>query len=357
MIHLNHASQAVLPEGSRKAAEAVYRHYAAAGSLPIDRWKQIAETARSRAAMVAKVMPADVAFIASTTHGVHCAMHLVPFAPGDRVVVAGAFPTIVAPWMYGALSHVTPVFIPWTEPQAVVDGIQSACADGPVRAVFVDWVHYASGRVLPLERLRDLLPRDAYVVVDVMQGLGVLPSPAPHVDIMVAGGAKWLLGPEGTGILYLRPDRTWKMGLVGWLSAEYDDFTQCMPPRPPSSGARRLESGTRNTPGIAALSESLNMILTTHDPWGKVKPLVRRLIEGARELGLATSVREPESGIVGVECPHPDRVAALLLERGVRVSARERWVRISPHIVNTMDEIEAALAAMKDATRRLATAP
>jgi len=348
MIHMNYASQAVLPDVSLRAAHAVYTQYAAAGSLPIDRWKEITGTARRRAARLAAVEPVDIAFVASTTHGLQCAMQLVPFQPGDRVVVSGAFPTIVAPWMHGAIAGVTPVFVEWTEPDAVLQGISTACDQGPVRAAFVDWVNYATGRVLPLGRVKALLAPDAYLVVDVMQGLGLLPSPARDTDIMVAGGGKWLMGPEGTGILYLRPDRQWNRGPVGWLSAEYDDFTHCMPPRPPAPGARRLEAGTRNSPGIAALSESINLILEAGDTWGTVRPMVQALIDGARRLGLATSVAAPESGIVGIEVDDSPAIASGLLKRGIRVSARDRWIRISPHLVNTMGEVETVLTALAE---------
>lgn len=346
MIHMNYASQAILPEVSARAAAEVYSRYVAAGSLPIDVWRTIAETARDRVARLAGVPSADIAFVASTTHGVQCAMQLVPLQPGHQVVVAGAFPTILAPWMYGAISGVTPVFVPWTQPEAVLEGIAAACSRGPVAAAFVDWVHYATGRVLPLEEVRAVIGPDGYLVADVMQGLGLLPSPAAHVDIMVAGGAKWLMGPEGTGILYANPGRHWNSGPVGWLSSEYDDFTQCMPPRPPAPGARRLESGTRNTPGIAALSESVNLILEVEDPWRTVRPMAQALIEGGRRLGLAPSVQQPESGIVGIACTDPAGVAARLLQRGIRVSARERVLRISPHFVNSMEEVQEVLAIL-----------
>ncbi|MBN1424257.1 aminotransferase class V-fold PLP-dependent enzyme, partial [Candidatus Fermentibacteria bacterium] len=346
MIHMNYASQALLPEVSARAAATVYAQYAAAGSLPFDVWRGIADTARRRAADLAKVPPSDIAFVASTTHGLHCAMHLVPWEPGDRVVVSGAFPTILAPWMYGELPGVRPEFLPWTDPDAVLAGIAAAAARGPVRAVFVDWVHYITGRALPLEKVRLLIGPDGYLVADVMQGLGLLPSPARHVDIMVAGGTKWLMGPEGTGILYLNPARRWNSGPVGWLSAEYEGFTHCMPPRPPDPGARRLEAGTRNTPGIAALSQSINLILEAGDPWRVVQPMVQALISGGRELGLQPSADRPESGIVGLAFPDPVSVAAVLLDRGVRVSARDTWLRISPHFVNTMDEVQALLSIL-----------
>lgn len=349
MVHMNHAGQGILPQESLRAAMAVLSHYATEGSLPLSTWRDIAQTARQRAAALLGVGPATIAFISSTTHGIHCAMELVPFRPGDHVVVAGAFPALVAPWRFSPVRGVRATFVEWTRPEEVLERLTAWCRRRPVRAVFVDWVHFATGQVLPLPLVRESVGPDVYLVVDAMQGLGLLPSPAPWVDLMVAGGTKWLLGPEGTGILYLNPAREWRPGPVGWLSAEYEGFSRCMPPLPPAPGARRLESGTRNTPGIAALSESLAYILSFGDPWARVRPLVERLLEGARAMGLTCSVQEPESGIVGVEVPDPDGMVSALAERGVRVSAREGWLRISPHVVNTMDHVEATLAALAEA--------
>ena len=346
VIYLNYASQALLPEVSLRAATQVLQRYAQEGSLPMDYWKELVARARETLARLLGVPPETVAFISNTTHGIHLAMSLVPFEERDRVIVVGAFPALVAPWMYWGVRGVEPTFVRWVAPSQVMRDVRRELERRGARAVFVDWVHYATGRALSLgELLRLVRSHDAYLVVDGIQGLGLLPF-GGEADIMVAGGTKWLLGPEGTGVIYVNPERTWEMGPVGWMSAEWESFSRVMPPRAPEAGARRLEAGSRNLPGIAALGESAGLLLSHGERWAKVKGLVERIIEGAHRLGIPTSLREPESGIVGLGVPEPEELARRLAQRGIRVSAREGWLRVSPHCVNTREEVEEFLAVL-----------
>jgi cysteine desulfurase/selenocysteine lyase len=340
MIHLNHASQAILPAVSAEAAKAIYDRYATEGSLPIPFWESILDKARARAAKLLGVDASTVVFIPNTTGGVHLAMQLIPFRDGDRVLVVGAFPALLAPWKFSGVNGVEAVFVEWDDQSTVIAQIQANLSRSDFQAVFVDWVHFATGKALDLHRLGKLVHgHNALLIVDAIQGLGVLPSPALSVDMLFAGSAKWLLGPEGIGLCYLNPNQTWNSGPVGWLSADYEGFTSVMPPRPPRSDARRIEAGTRNLAGIAAFSKSLEILLNAGDIWPRVFTLVELLIQGAHARGLLTSVQKPESGIVGIEGPHPESVTTALGERGIRVSARERWIRVSPHFFNTPAEI------------------
>jgi cysteine desulfurase/selenocysteine lyase len=349
MIHLNHASQAVLPRASAEAAKTIFDHYAAEGSLPISFWQELITEGRDRAAKLLGVKRDSVAFVSNTTAGVHLAMQLVPFQRGDRAVVVGAFPALLSPWKFGGVDGVEPVFLDWKEPGAIIKRIETELKRGGIKAVFVDWVHFATGKVLDLQHLGWMThEREAILVVDGIQGLGVLPSPAGSVDLLFAGAAKWLLGPEGVGLCYIDPAKRWNPGPVGWLSANYDGFTSVMPPRPPVEDARRFEAGTRNLPGIAAFSKSLEMLLHAGNVWPYVSGLIDLLIRGAHSRGLATSLQEPESGIVGIEVEQPEFVVLALHERGVRVSARERWIRVSPHFLNTAEEIAIFFAALDE---------
>ena len=349
MIHLNHASQAILPSVSAEAAKTIYDRYAAEGSLPIPFWESLLDEARDRAAKLLGVDSSTVVFIPNTTAGVHIAMQLIPFQDGDRVLVVGAFPALVAPWKFSGVSGVEVVFIEWSNPSTITRHLEESLSRSNFRAVFADWVHFATGRALDLRHLGTLVHgHNALFIVDGIQGLGVLPSPASSTDMFFAGSAKWLLGPEGIGVCYLNPNREWNPGPVGWLSADYEGFTSVMPPRPPRSDARRLESGTRNLAGIAAFSKSLEILLTTGDIWSRVLPLVELLIRGAHIRGLRTSLQQPESGIVGIEVPNPESVTMRLGKRGIRVSARERWIRVSPHFFNMTLEIETFFTALDE---------
>ena len=350
-LFLNHAGQARLPSASAEAAKSVLDIYVEKGSLSITEWNTIIETARRRAATLLGASQDTIAFISNTTTGIHLAMELIPFHHGDRVLVAGAFPASIYPWKFGCPAGIVPEFIPWETATSVMECIDTALQTGSVRAVIADWVHYATGRALPVTELYNLCAcHDTYLVLDAIQGLGVLPSPVGSADMVCAGGAKWLMGTEGTGLIYVNPEKPWNHGPVGWLSRRYESYDSLFPLRPPLTNAGRFEAGTLNVPGIAALSSSLKLLLDHDNRFAFISSLAEKIINEAKIRDLETSVEIPESGIVGVKVANPERVYSAITDLGIAISLREGWLRISPHIVNTTDDISSFWTAFDSIT-------
>src|SRR5580693_4622587 len=106
--------------------------------------------------------------------------------------------------------------------------------------------------------------RGALLFLDAIQGLGVFPldvSRSP-IDFLAADGHKWLLGPEGAGIFYIRRElleRLHPVG-IGWNSVVgANDFSRIDFTLKPHAG--RYESGTMNVAGIHSLGASLELFL------------------------------------------------------------------------------------------------
>ncbi|MEX2673055.1 MAG: aminotransferase class V-fold PLP-dependent enzyme [Phycisphaeraceae bacterium] len=100
---------------------------------------------------------------------------------------------------------------------------------------------------------------DLLFLVDAAQTLGHLPLDvqADHIDLLAAPGHKGLLGPLGTGLLYIRPEiekslRTLREGGTGSVS-ESDTQPEFMPDR--------FEPGSHNTTGLVGLSQGVAYIL------------------------------------------------------------------------------------------------
>ena len=101
--------------------------------------------------------------------------------------------------------------------------------------------------------------------VDAIQGLGVFPLDVQRtpIDFLAADGHKWLLGPEGAGILYIRRewvDRLHPIG-VGWNSVVgtlglHARSTSRLKPH-----AGRWEGGTLNVPASPRSGASLELLL------------------------------------------------------------------------------------------------
>lgn len=115
-----------------------------------------------------------------------------------------------------------------------------------------------TGTLMPIEAVGEIAKaRGILFLVDAAQTAGLYPIDVQkmHIDLLAAPGHKSLLGPQGTGILYIRENlwlKTIKEGGTG--SKSHDPFQ-------PEILPDRYESGTPNTPGIVGLKEGIAYIL------------------------------------------------------------------------------------------------
>lgn len=128
------------------------------------------------------------------------------------------------------------------------------------RLLIINHASNVIGTVLPLEEMVSIAHRHgALVLVDAAQSAGAveIDLSAISVDMLAFAGHKGLLGPPGTGGLYVRPGldlKPWREGGTGSHS-EIDLHPVSMP--------ERLEAGTLNSPGLAGLYEGIKFIAET----------------------------------------------------------------------------------------------
>lgn len=312
--------------------------------------KRVAETRRTGAELLG-AREEEVALIRNTTEGINLVAEGFPWREGDNVVVpAGEFPSNLYPWLNLRERGVETRIVPTENERLDLDRLAEAC-DERTRIVAVSWVGYATGwRNDPAELARIAHDHDACLFLDAIQGLGVFPLDVSQVpvDFLAADGHKWLLGPEGAGLFYLRQehlDLLRPIG-VGWNSVVHaGDFTN--PELKLKHRADRYEGGTHNMPGFVAMGASLELLLE----YG-VETVSRRLLEVTDELcdrldacgAEIVSSREPDrkSGIVSCEIPgaDPNEVKQRCRDRHVLVNARAGRLRISPHVYTDRHDVE-----------------
>src|SRR5262249_6473215 len=153
--------------------------------------------------------------------------------------------------------------------------------------------------------------KNVYFFVDAIQSLGMFPLDVQRtpVDFLAADGHKWLLGPEGAGIFYIRRELVDLLHPVGvwWNTVVCSrDFSRLDFRLKPHAG--RWESGTLNVAGITALGASLGLLLEIGIPaiTERVVELTDYVCDRAVKAGLAVfSSRRPgdKSGIVSLVAP------------------------------------------------------
>ena len=349
--YFDHAAVAPLPAPTRDALARYAAEAALEGNTAWLRWSRRVEEVRAAAARLLRAAIEEIALVRNTTEGISIVAEGFPWQPGDNVVVpANEFPTNVYPWLNLASRGVEARLVPVDGAGFDVESLLAA-ADERTRLIAVSWVGYASGWRTDVARLVELAHRkNILVLLDAIQGLGALPfdvSQTP-VDFLAADGHKWLLGPEGAGILFVRSellDRLRPIG-VGWHSVVHaSDYTRLELDLKPT--AARYEGGSANMPGFLALGASLDLLLELG-----LENIERRILEitdlaceklaarGARVFSCRTAERS--SGIVAFELEGVDPQVARqrCLSRGVVLGCRAGRLRISPHAYVNEEDVE-----------------
>lgn len=366
--YLDHAGIAAPPT---VVAHAVARDASAAtmlGSVGERRRDERLEQVRAACAGLLGTPADHVTFTKSTADGLRLLAFGLPWAPGDRVVLADCeYPATIQPWL--ALStrgvivdQVASVGDTWELPLEAYEAALVAGA-GRVKAVVVSWVQYARGWRTDLAALASLAhAHGAILVADVVQGLGVIPAHLADwgVDAALADGHNWLLGPEGIGLLYLAP--ALREGL--WVPRSAG--TAHVAPRGPHAPAadlpqpaRRFEAGTPNRLGVAGLGAAVELLAGAgvEATWAYVDQWCDGLVEGLQELGATIVSDRSEAGRSAIVTAtfgdtDPAELTERLVTHGVIVSGRGDAVRFAPHGWNDAEDLKATLRAVERAWSR-----
>jgi cysteine desulfurase family protein len=205
-------------------------------------------------------------------------------------------------------------------------------------------------------------------LVDASQTAGVydIDVKAQHIDMLAAPGHKCLLGPQGTGILYVRDGLILNILKEGGTGSQSEDLFQ------PDLIPDKYESGTHNTPGIAGLNEGVKFILEEgidkirHHEEELCQYMLDRLEEvpniciygpkdsKKRAAVISINIKNIDSGEItflldseyniatrsGIHCSPLAHKTLGTLEQGA--------VRFSLGYFNTKEEIDAAISALKE---------
>jgi cysteine desulfurase/selenocysteine lyase len=359
--YLNAASVALMPKMPAHAILDWQRDLATEGTVHFDEEAEanVFDTLRQAAARLLGALPDEIACISGASEALCSLAWALSPGPDRNIVSAGVeFPSVVYPWLRVARLTGCEVRLATDQDNLVDPSELMGLIDDRTSAVCISHVQYSTGQRLDLAALAQVAhSHRAVLVVDASQSAGAVPVNvvAEDVDVLVTAGYKWLCGPFGAAVLFIRRDLHEELepGLVGWRSTEQVyDF---QPGRLEwASGARRFEFGTLAYGCAIGLAKAIEYLLDIGiqqiNSYNLV--LADRLVEGLANLGaqfVSPSVENLNSSIVTVRFPGHDqaRIARHLNEEGVVVSPRIGAVRFSPHLYNTIDDIDRALETLQ----------
>lgn len=349
--YFDHAAVAPLPRRSGQALRRWVDDQERNGVVHWPEWGDRVERARADVARLIGAHVDEIAFINNTTQGIGLIAEGYPWKPGDSAVTAAEeYPSNLYPWMNLADRGVTLRTVPTRADGRIWVDDLAAAIDGSTRVLTISHVEFASGFRNDLDALGELCrSRGIAFFVDAIQGLGPLTIDVRRtpIDFLAADGHKWLLGPEGAGLLYIR--REWIERLrpigVGWKSVEssYNVHNAEYRLKP---NAQRWEGGTFAMAPLQAFAESVGLFLEVGPELASRRILERaeavRAIARSSGWAVHGSTRPGDlAGIVALEKPgvDPDAFVGLCRGRRVALACRRGRVRISPHLYNNEDDL------------------
>jgi selenocysteine lyase/cysteine desulfurase len=353
LVYLNHAAIAPLCRPAWAAMQGLNDDVHRFGSLHYSAWLEAYQGLRTAAARLIGAEPGEIAQVKNTSEGLLTVALGLDWHPGDRIVgFEEEFPANYYPWKRLELQGVQLELLSERDP---LDRIDAACRGA--RLLAISFVQYLSGRRADLEAIGEICHRHGCLfVVDGIQGLGAFPLDVrkARIHALAADGHKWMLGPEGCGILYVQRDLQDAIEPTefGWTNrAQFADYaSRDMTLRP---DAARYECGTLNTVGCFGLRAAIEFLLSVgvERIAADVAALGDRIAAIAESKGyqvLGERTPSTRAGIVSFRKAGVDvrAVVSRLKDAGVIVAPRGNWIRTSPHFYISPDDLERLAAAL-----------
>ena len=359
LLYLNHAAVSPWPKRSADAVARFAQENVLTGARDYPNWLQVEQRLRERLQRLLNAASSDdIALVKNTSEALSFVAFGLEWNAGDQVVISDEeFPSNRIVWEALAPQgvDVIKVSLAGEDPEAA---LLAAC--GPrTRLMAISAVQYASGLKMDLVKLgRGCRELDVLFCVDAIQQLGAAPFDvqAYECDFAMADGHKWMLGPEGLGVFYCRPELRPHLRLqeFGWHMLEHmGDYAR--ESWEPAHSARRFECGSPNILGTMALEASLALLedVGMAQVAQLIEARVVQLIEGIEQIPGARihSPLSPErrAGILCFSVDGKDSLALhkALMAAGVVCIPRGKGVRLSPHFYTSDDTVAQALAVIR----------
>ncbi|BDG60737.1 aminotransferase class V-fold PLP-dependent enzyme [Caldinitratiruptor microaerophilus] len=365
-VYLNNGTTGPLPVPAAEAMQAALARELGQGRVDPMYFPEVFATVRELRAALADLLgatPGEIALTANTTEGMNLALLSLRWRPGDEVITAttehpgGLFPVHVLRRRYGVTVRMADLTTPGPDPVEAVRRLITP----RTRLIAVSHVAWGTGELYPIADLAELAHRHgALLAVDGAQGAGAVPVDlrSAGVDFYAFPGQKWLLGPEGTGGLYVRADVQAELLPVfaGYFTAQAHNAHDFLP----HPDARRFEWGGRHPVALAGLLAAVRWLSREVGPgWAaaRIQALAARLRQRLGEVpGVRVVTPDRHAGLVTVQVEgmEPEAAARELLRRGfwIRSVPTPPGVRISCGFYNTEEEIDRIAGALADLARK-----
>ena len=316
------------------------------------------------AAKLINTNPKNIAAGSSATELLSSLAWAIMPLKGQNIVSTNiVFPSTVYPWMRIASSTECEVRLSkeknnFINTQSIIDLI-----DKNTSVVCISHVEYSNGQVFDLDLLSNAAKKhNALLIIDATQSAGAIPIDVKKtpIDAIVCGAYKWLCGPFGAAFMYVTPELSNKLepGLVGFRSHknmwELDASRIDYP-----NSAEKFEFSTMAFGCALGLAKSIHYLadIGVEDIFKYNRALADTLVDNLRSKSavITSPDNKGRSSIVTAYFKKKDsnKIVEQLKKRKVYVSKRGESIRFSPHLYNTIGDIENAIEQIDSILKKI----
>ncbi|MEM9444538.1 MAG: aminotransferase class V-fold PLP-dependent enzyme [Verrucomicrobiota bacterium] len=368
-VFLAHAGVTALPQCSAEAMKA----FSYEGSLQQQEhagvWKDMFHT-RQEAATLLSAEESEIALLGPTALGLNLVANGLKWQKGDEVIYYGdCYPADVYPWIKLRSHGVEVVPLELTRAGVIRwEHIEEKLTER-TRLVSLASANFLSGYRINLEEIGSEIKKhnpQTLFCVDGIQTLGAFKTTVEHIDFLSADSHKWLLGPLGAGVFYVKKSLfnileptllgSWNVVSPQFIAQDRIDYYE---------GARRYEPGSLNLVGNVGMLAGIRFLLELG---------VENISKRIRDLGAFTTVQmldlgyqryvdfdpveenghQATCGIYTFQHPslNMEETFQKLKDQNIDISLRynrsgQALFRISPHFYNTEEEISRFIEVLK----------
>lgn len=361
LLYLNAANVCPASRGVMDRHQEYLRDFQANPSFQNrEKYDALSERAREKAARLLGADKDEIAFVRNTSEGSNLVIHGVDLKAGEEIVItAHNHPSNNDSWKVlakrlGLVIKEVAVAVPAISREHLFDGIEKAVT-ARTRVIAITHCTSTTGILYPAREIAELAKRRGiWMHLDGAQTLAALEVNVREIgcDSYAGSAHKWMMGPLEAGLLYVRAERipqVWPaIVTAGWSDTLV--------------GARKLEVfGQRDNPRLVAVEAALDFLSLVGMPHieARMRALASRLKQQLREIPgveLKTNVEPALSGgVVKFNLKNLETKPAYdkLYERHKMAIAQTpsgdaKGLRFSPHIYNTMEEMDRAVAAVRE---------
>jgi selenocysteine lyase/cysteine desulfurase len=352
-IYLNSCSQGALCDAVEASQQEHIQSWHDSGS-PWDAWVEKYEAARTAFARFIGAEPDEVAIIPCASAGINSIASALDFRSRRKVVMGEfEFPTMGQIWLAQQRRGMEIQFLESHKDRLSADAYAEAI-DNQTLIVPLTHICFMNGFRSDVRTVTRLAhDQGALVMLDDYQDAGTRPINVKemNVDFYVTGALKYLLCPSGIAFLYVRRGLIEALTptITGWFGQQ-DPFAFDTKHFDPAHTARRFETGSPPVPHVYAVSAALELLRSVgfERIADHVGGLTRKFLEGARQLQIQIKTPPDSRGpLVVLRMRDAEAMVKKLAEHEIVVSNRMDGLRVSFHVYNSIEDVQAVLSVLE----------